>query len=356
VSDLNEDVRELIQNVAVGFERSRNVSEDLAYRVMLGILDGEVGEVETAVALIAMRMKRESIDEIRGMARAMAQHLKSRSTDDPETALDRLVVMADPFDGYQRHLCFTPFIPAILAACGWPTLIHGVKSAAPKHGLTPHQVLARAGLNPLISKADACDRLRSQGWAYVDQSIYFPALYALRGLRARMVKRTALTTLERTLMPLNLSANTHLVLGYVHKAYPQIYATAAALLGYHSVHLHKGIEGGSMAAINKPFKRYSARLSDVDSINLAESPHTPILNQYSSTDIAVSNVDSAKILNMGVEALRGQPGLARQVLTYSTANILLALSGGVELDACVEKVEACLDNGDAERRFIAGCQ
>ena len=133
--------------------------------------------------------------------------------------------MADPYDGYNRTLPASPFLPAVLAACGVPAFSHGVRSVGPKFGATHHQVLHAAGVAVDDSPQRVAARLEDPaiGWGYVDQSRFCPKLYALTELRRLMVKRPAITTTEVLAGPIK-GKSTHLVTGFVHKPYPRIYA------------------------------------------------------------------------------------------------------------------------------------
>ena len=60
---LKNVLRGSIQKVATGPEFSKNISEEDSYNAMLTILDNDADPVQAAIYLIAMRMKRETIDE-----------------------------------------------------------------------------------------------------------------------------------------------------------------------------------------------------------------------------------------------------------------------------------------------------
>ena len=76
-NEMNQSIdamREAIQNIAVGPDRGRDIARDHAQQVLSGILAGQLDEVQTAVFLIALRMKRESIDEFLGLFDALLAH------------------------------------------------------------------------------------------------------------------------------------------------------------------------------------------------------------------------------------------------------------------------------------------
>jgi anthranilate phosphoribosyltransferase len=349
-------MREAIKDIAVGPDRGRDISRERAALVMRGILDGDIDEIQTAVFLIALRMKRESIDEFLGLFDALNASVQSATAD-----VDDLLLLADPFDGYLRNISITPFMPAVLSACGHNAIIHGVETVGPKHGVTAHKVYKAAGIETQLNAQNVAASVADIGWGYADQSCYAPSLFALQDLRDRIVKRTALTTLERLLVPVRAKRNTHLVLGYVHKAYPAIYATVATQAGYKSVLLLKGVEGGLAPALNKPLRKFffdGELPNDIDAEKqLVESQ--PIFNASSAamaTD--VKERDSARsaieqCLETGLDVLSGVKSVARDSLCLATAQILTDHESGLSLSGAVEKVQMCLDSGAAKERFNA---
>lgn len=346
-------MRTAIQKIAVGPNRGRDIDRVHAQSVMQQILTGNIDEVQTAVFLIAMRMKRESINEFLGLFDALQESLTTTVVELPE-----LLCLADPFDGYVRSTTMTPFIAPVLAACGMPALMHGVESVGPKHGVTAHKVYKLAGIDTFLCAADACRNLTQHGWAYVDQSRYAPQLYALESLRDRIVKRSALTTLERLLMPIKARGSTHLVLGYVHKAYPEIYATVAQAAGYDSTLLLKGVEGGLAPALNKPLRQFfinRERLMDVGAAK--EVIDSQLLFDADSAALNAQDgiATTENCLSVGLSVLGGRTdgeyATARASLSLAVGHILTAHGRATSLSEAVVKVQSSLDNGLAQKCF-----
>ena len=346
-------MREAIQKIAVGPDRGRDMSRDEAYSVMKGILDGQSDEIQVAVLLIALRMKRESIDEFLGLFDAMQESVATVSSN-----VEELFTLADPFDGYVRTASMTPFIPAALSACGYHSLIHGVETVGPKHGITAHKVYKLAGIDVDMSVIEAERCISEFGWAYVDQSNYAKSLFSLNDLRDRIVKRTAITTLERLLMPVR-AQQTHLVLCYVHKAYPSIYARIASSAGYDSTLLLKGVEGGLAPALNKPLRQFFIRgqlPEDVDQQKqLFESAEL-----FTSSNAAYSlNLENGfdstqavlECLETGLDVLKGKKNEARESLCLAVGQILFAHKKNQTLIEAVKKVESKLDDGSVLEHF-----
>jgi anthranilate phosphoribosyltransferase len=217
-------MRSIIKRIATGPELSKDISREEAQAGMRFVLDGQVDPVQAGIFLIALRMKRETDDENLGILDALreAAHVVT-------AAVDEVVDIADPYDGFNRTLPASPFLPVVLAACGIPAVSHGVERMGPKYGVTHRQVLRAAGVPVNLAPEQAAARLGDPdiGWVYVDQEAFCPKLHRLSSLRTLIVKRPAITTAEVLIGPLRGRRKTHLVTGYVHKPYPRIYALLA---------------------------------------------------------------------------------------------------------------------------------
>src|SRR5262249_31410666 len=140
------------------------------------ILERKVEPIQAAVFLIALRMKRESDDENRGVLEAVRSSTRAATAD-----VDDLADVADPYDGFTRHLPASPLLPALLASCGVPTVSHGCDRLGPKFGVTHRQILAAARAPVGLTPDQAARRITNSriGWAYVDQEVYCPGLHDL---------------------------------------------------------------------------------------------------------------------------------------------------------------------------------
>jgi len=198
-------IREIIAKIAVGPNRGKDITKQEAYRATVNLLDGKLDETQAALFLIGLRMKKESMLEYAGILKGL-----NESSVIVDVDLPKLIYLADPFDGYSRNAPTSPYIPAVLAACNIPCLIQGVEKVGPKYGITAHQIYAANGLTTNFKAESVAEKLIDPdcGWGYIDQAQSNPKLYALNGFRDKIVKRTALTTLERVLMPVMCTKHT----------------------------------------------------------------------------------------------------------------------------------------------------
>jgi anthranilate phosphoribosyltransferase len=352
-------MRSLIQRVATGPELSKDISREEARAGMRLVLDGAADPVQAGIFLIALRMKRETLDENLGILEAIGE-CTLRAT----AQVDEVVDLAEPYDGYARTLPTAPFLPAVLAACGVATVSHGVDRMGPKFGITHRQVLAACGVPVDLDVEAAARRLSDPrcGWAYVDQQCFCPPLHALASLRTRIVKRPAITTVETLLGPIRGRQRTHLVTGYVHKPYPPVYAALARASGFSSALIVRGVEGGvvpSMRAGGRAWAYHDfGEEVAVDlkpaQFGIAGELRAPVLTM-ATEDAAV--VDTAAVLSAtreaGLAALAGALGPMRDNLVCAAATVLWHLRRHDSLQAAADAVRAVLDDGAALARLTA---
>ncbi|MCP5150692.1 MAG: anthranilate phosphoribosyltransferase [Chromatiales bacterium] len=346
----------LIGRIATGPKLSKPLDRDQAAAGMRAILEGSAHPVQAAIFLIALRMKRETDDENLGLLDALLAASHRARADVP-----LVVDVSEPYDGFARQLLVTPFLPAVLAACGVPAVSHGVWSTAPKHGLTHARVLAAAGVTVDRPPAEVAARLTDPriGWGYVDQSRYCPALHGLGELRRLMVKRTALSTLERVLAPIRARGRTHLLAGYVHTAYPRVYAILAAAAGHDSALLVRGGEGGVVPALNQDGVAWRWDGRDAPE-RLTLSPLAAGVDQDLRAAPApaacsdAADAGAAATAAIGLATLEGAPGPARDALVYGAASCLVDVGCAPDLRAAADQVRRCIDDGAARARFEAG--
>ncbi|MBI3546124.1 MAG: anthranilate phosphoribosyltransferase [Gammaproteobacteria bacterium] len=357
-------MRSIIKRIATGPELSKDIALEEARAGMRFILNAEVDPVQAAIFLIALRMKRETDDENRGVLEAIRE-----ATQTVTAPVDEVVDIADPYDGFNRSLPASPFLPAVLAACGVPAISHGVESMGPKYGLTHRQVLRAAGMNVDFSPAQAAARLGDAaiGWAYVDQQAFCPKLHNLTPLRTLIVKRPVITTVEVLTGPIRGRKKTHLVTGYVHKPYPRIYAMLARHAGFDSALLVRGVEGGVIPSLRQTGKVFyyhdrgeeqSQEFNPLD-LGIDQAVRAPqIPNQAAAEgegDAVEANFDAVALAQIaaqtGHDALAGQAGPTRDSLVYAAALCLWHLKRYSSLKNAADAVRQVLDSGKALAHF-----
>jgi anthranilate phosphoribosyltransferase len=362
--DINRTMRSIIQRIATGPELSKDISLEEARAGMRAILNGEADPVQAGIFMIALRMKRETDDELKGILDAVRE-----ATHHAVAGVDEVVDVADPYDGYNRCLPASPFLPAVLAECGVAAVSHGLDAVGPKFGVTHRHVLSTCGVDVDQSPEAAAARLADPelGWAYVDQQAFCPALHGIADFRGTIVKRQAVTTVEVMAKPVHGRKRTHLVTGYVHKPYPRIYAMLARHAGFDSALLVRGVEGGVVPSLRQQgacfnYQRRGEEQSfDIDPSAIGiEQPvrSVPLPDELPQTgrpgdEIAVAVDVQATALaaaQAGTAALEGFKGPSYDSLVFAGALVLWHLGRERSLRGAAERVRAVLDSGKAAQR------
>jgi len=358
-------MRAMLQRIATGPDLSKPLSQTEACYGMQLILDGAADPVQAAIFLIALRMKRETAEENRGVLDAIRA-----ATETVHVAVDDLVDLADPYNGYARTLPAAAFLPAVLSACAIPTVSHGVWSMGPKFGVTHAQVLAAAGVDTQLSSVAAARQVEGPAaWAYLGQHMFCSKLFALERLRTQIVKRPVITTVEVLARPLLASGRAHLVTGYVHKPYPPVYTMLARHVGFDSCLLLRGTEGGVIPSLRQPGKAVRFYRGELDE-ELDLSPQECAITQslraapvpdsvlQSAADPGVPDGPAFSVEALaraaacaGLDALAGAHGPVRDGLVYAAAHIVNHVTKRDDVQRCAREVRAVLDDGRAAERF-----
>lgn len=373
-----EVMRAAVARVAAGPELSKDLSYNDTLEVMRVVLSGEADPVQSAVYFIGLRMKRETDDEFRAImdaTRAVTHSVTAQSAD--------IVALAEPYNGFNRTIPGSLFALPILAACGAPTYSHGVELVGPKFGVTHHTILKALGANPLKTPEAVAEQIDNSdiGWGYADQRQFCPALHSLTDLRARMIKRPAMSTTESMLCPVHGANTTHLVTGYVHKPYKDTYAMLARHCGYHSYMLIKGTEGGVVPSFRAPAR--VVRGEQISAID-AQEDNVPTDDKYRQHEVDIDldeigmlrdframdipdTVTESDVTGMkwdiaalagtcaqaGLDALAGKQSPIHDASIMSAALILWHRGLSIDMPTAIKLAKSAVDSGEALARLQA---
>ncbi|CAC9458524.1 Anthranilate phosphoribosyltransferase like (EC 2.4.2.18) [uncultured Gammaproteobacteria bacterium] len=347
-------MKSIIQRVATGPDLSKDIAFEEARDGMQAILRGEIDDVRSAIFLIALRMKRESMEENEGILAAILAQ-----SDKQQINVEDLVDLGEPYSGYNRSIPISSFLPPLLAELGLPTIIHGLDSVSPKFGLTHRHINQALGLEVDCSTEQAKNRLEdsSIGWSYVDQASYCSGLHDLVPLRERLIKRSVINTVETLIGPLR-GRTTHSILGYVHKPYPPIYAHLVDASGMDSALLVRGVEGGVIPSLRQKGLMVSYQgLIEQDRVDI--NPKSLGIDQ----DLrAISFPDKLDVhsdikaladytVELGKSALSGDKGLFYDGLVLAASLILWHTKKADSLVGAAEMTRAALNSGKALNRL-----
>lgn len=185
----------LIKEIGRGAHGARSLGEADAYRMFAAMLDGCVPELELGGIMIALRIKGESVDELRGFQRAAAERMRHLAA--PAGAWRPVVLPS--YNGARRQPNLLPLLALLLARAGCPVLIHGVLDDFGR--VTSAAILGELGVAPSRSAAEAEAALAAGRVAFLADELLAPGLARLLALRKRLGVRGSAHTLGKMLDP-----------------------------------------------------------------------------------------------------------------------------------------------------------
>lgn len=309
-------------------------------------LHPEADPILIATTLEGLRLRRETFDENLNIWNTLLSQTQSRTVE-----VDKLVDIADIYNGQNRFPLLSPALACLLSAADMSVSLHGVLEAPPKFGITVHKILLAAGVNPLLSLEDSAKCLEQVGWTYTDQSVSFPELNRLLQTRIEMVKRPCLATFEKLLQPLRHPKGNDLICGYTHKGYRDLLPKLAKESMNHtpiSAFLNlKGLEGGPMTPGNR-----ATSFSNLINWELVEGDVKPEELELEAFQLELDKERTPEDhLAMNLKALSDPDSLEARQIHYWAAVILSSVNPEVPAPAIARTIGSCLKNGSAQAQW-----
>ena len=298
-----------LQKIAAGPKLSKDLTEEEAEDALSLILDGEVSEVRMGVFLIAARMKVETVLENIGYWRALQKKITPR-----KIALNNLLQIADPFDGFQRIPYFGFYAIPILAELGLPTYGHSALPLPPKFGITFDDLLVNHYKFPKSGNG-RIKKIEKFKFGYLSTADTHPTLENLRSIRTEIVKRPMLATLEKILMPLQAESKNYLATTYFHRGYEVSLTEIGKLSEFDRVIVGNGMEGTTLFGVHKEAKIF---IQNGDSeaqprtLKFSEMYQEETAKQITESHEALKEIESKRetLAEMGESALKNGKGPA----------------------------------------------
>ncbi len=324
----DDRMKDYLLKIATGPKMSKNLTEAEAEDALTLILNQEVSTVRSAVFLIAARMKLETLQENIGYWRALEKLTVRHSV-----PLDRLLQIADPFDGFNRVPYFGFYSIPVLAAIGLPTYGHSAPSLPPKFGITFEDILQQHyQVSSQGNHARRIELINEFRFGYIDMQEAHPSLEQLRNVRIEIVKRTALSTMEKMLMPLEArTGGNYLATSYFHRGYETSMMEVAKLSKFDLTLAGNGAEGTTLYGVHKPATVFiesgKEKPDEVPcKINTMFSQETASEIRDTYEALKSEEYDLATLAAWGESALKNGTGPAAPLIS-SQAGTLLHLCG-----------------------------
>ena len=202
-----------IKEIGRGAVGSRNLDEGQAHGLMCAMLDGGVPDLELGAILLAMRVKGEGAEELRGFFRAMDERTVRLNPPPSNVA----PVVLPSYNGARKEANLTPLLALLLKHFGVPVLIHGMLEGGGR--VSTAAVLRELDIMPVANAQKAEEALRRDGVTFLPTGAIAPGLAELLFLRARLGVRNSAHTLVKMLNPFGEDSLT--VVSFSHPEYQQ---------------------------------------------------------------------------------------------------------------------------------------
>ena len=320
-SDANERMKSYLAKIAAGPKMSKDLTRDEAEDALSLILNDEVSSERAAVFLIAARMKLETLEENIGYWKAL-----DATTVSQEVKIDKLVQIAEAFDGFERTPIFTFYTIPLLSEMDLPAYGHSALPLPPKFGITFEDLL----VNHYGVSADQTFEQRKAlieqfGFGYLGTQQTNPKLDALKSLRNEIVKRPMLATMEKMLVPLQAKTN-FLATNYFHPGYEESMLAVAPLGGWDIALVGNGMEGSILYGVHKTAKLF-IHLNKIGvqekRLDYNRDLDASTAQQIQEAFTALKEIPASrkKVAELGEQALQGKGGPAAYLIAWQAATL-----------------------------------
>src|SRR2546423_4966949 len=113
------DPRPLLREIARGKHGARDLGRDGARALFAAILGGQIDEAALGAALVALRIKGETAEELAGMMEALAPHVAPLALPPGP-----LTAVLPTYNGSRKLPNLVPLLALALGRAGVPVLVH----------------------------------------------------------------------------------------------------------------------------------------------------------------------------------------------------------------------------------------
>lgn len=324
---MSADLKPVLARLARGETLSEAESE-AAFGL---IMAGEATPAQIAGLLMAIRVRGETVAELRGAARAMRARM--RRVPAPAEAVD---VCGTGGDG-AGTLNVSTAVTLVLAGIGVPVAKHGNRALSSKSGGA--DVLAALGVNVDVAPARQPAILRDAGCMFLFAPNYHAALRHAAGPRVELGTRTIFNLLGPMANPASVRRQ---LIGVFDPAWTRPMADALGGLGAERVWV---VHGGGLDELTLAGENRVAALEDGTlrefTLTAADAGLAPAPIEAIRGGDATANAAALEALLMGMG------GAYRDTVLLNCAAALIVAGRETALPAGVARAAAAIDDGRA---------
>lgn len=189
------DYRKIIKEIGRGKLHARDLDFMTAHALYNRMLNGEIPDLELGGILIALRIKGEGEEELRGFYQAMNEH-RLRLTPPINQPMP---VVIPSYNGARKQANLTPLLALLLNRLGFPVVVHGVSDDVTR--VLTETIFNALDIHPTLSADAAQTQLDAGQIIYLPISVICPPMEKQLAYRWVMGVRNSAHTLVKLLTP-----------------------------------------------------------------------------------------------------------------------------------------------------------
>jgi anthranilate phosphoribosyltransferase len=310
------------------------LNEQEAFRAMETIMRGEASSVQIGSFLTALRLRKETVEEIVGFAKAMRSF--SVSFESPyESFVDTCGTGGDGADTFN----ISTAVAFVAAAAGVPVAKHGNRAVSSKSGSA--DVLQQLGVAIDLTAEEARECLRQVGICFLFAPLYHPAMKHAVGPRKELGFRTVFNVLGPLTNPARAPRQ---VLGvYAESLVPKIADALARLGTKHALVVHGN---GGLDELSVSGESVVAEVKDGTVQLYRITPEQFGLRSFPLSDIKGGNASQNAAIIQKILTGDLQNG-AREIVTLNAGASIYVGGKANSLQQGVQMAKEAIDSGRA---------
>lgn len=325
-----------IKTTLTALTAKRDLTRDEMRAVMRSIMQGEWTPAQIAGALIGLRCKGESIDEIA----ACADVMRELSTKVPVSEKEHLVDTCGTGGDSSHTFNISTASAIVAAAAGVKIAKHGGRSVSSTCGSA--DVLEALGVNVNLSPKQVADCVAEVGVGFMFAPNYHSAMKHAAPVRREL----GIRTLFNVLGPLtNPAGACNQVLGVFDRALVGKLAHVLQTLGSRHVMVVHGADGMDEISIGGP--TFVAELKNGAICEFEIEPAQFGFRVSTNDSIKVSTIDDAKVMLLAV--LHNTAGSARDIVCLNAGAAIYVGARAASLEEGISLASAALESGAAQK-------
>lgn len=314
-----------------------NLTSSEAYEVIDLLLREQVPENQAAAFFAALRVRRETGDELYGFARALLD--KAIKFDEIDDLLDTCGTGGDGL----RTFNISTAAAIICAACGVKVAKHGNRAVTSQTGSA--DVLEALGVSVSMDITDARQALDEIGFAFLFAPNFHPVMKHFGSMRRSLGITTAFNFLGPLINPLCPS---YQIMGVSDPAMTEPIAAALHKLGRKKALVVHAING--MDEISPVGTTIIIRLDENGIRSEQFEPDDSMFNSANLEGMRGGNpIENARILK---DVLAGQPGPARDAVILNAGAALEITGKASSLTDGIAMAAEAIDSGRAADKLV----